>query len=177
MNLSKKLKNSKKGILFWITGFSGAGKTSIANQIKKKIEKEFGPTLVINGDDLRRLFDLNNYDQNKRLVYGRYYCNFLKLITDQKINVIFTVVGMFDELRKWNRKNIKNYLEIYIKTNIKKIIKIAKKKKIYKEANFKNIVGLNIKPELPKYPDITINNDFKKNINSLSSELLKKILN
>ena len=32
-------------------------------------------------------------------------------------------MALFDEVRLWNRKNIKNYLEIYIKTDIKNIIK------------------------------------------------------
>ena len=36
----KKIKN--KGILFWITGFSGSGKTQIAKKISKQISKHFG---------------------------------------------------------------------------------------------------------------------------------------
>ena len=62
-----KKKNKKKGILFWITGLSGAGKTSVANEIKNEITKQFGPTLVFNGDDLRKIFHLNKYDQKSRL--------------------------------------------------------------------------------------------------------------
>ena len=80
---------------------------------------------------------------------------------------------MFDCIREWNRKNIPNYVEIYIKSDIKKIIKTGKKR-TYKD--FKtNIVGLDITPELPKSPNIIIENNFKKNILQLSSELLKKI--
>lgn len=176
-SLNKILRNRNKGILFWITGFSGSGKTSIANQISSSIRSKFGPTLVINGDDLRQLFNLNNYSKKERLAYGKYYCNFLKFITDQNINVIFSVVGMFQELRTWNKKNIDNYLEIFIKTNIKKIIKFSKKKRVYKQKDSKNIVGINIEPELPKNSDIILNNNFKKNIKALSKELLEKILN
>ena len=50
----KKIKiNKKKGILFWITGLSGTGKTSIGKKIKKDIVKNYGPTLLVNGDDIR----------------------------------------------------------------------------------------------------------------------------
>ena len=45
------------------------------------------------------------------------------------------------------KRNIDNFVEIFIKTNIKKILK-KNKKKIYKKN--KNIVGLTIKPEFPK---------------------------
>ena len=84
-------------------------------------------------------------------------------------------MGLYDKARNWNRKNIDNYVEIYIKANIHKIIN-QKKKKIYFK-NKKNIVGLDIKAEFPKKPDIIINNDFNKSINELSKELLLKIKN
>jgi adenylylsulfate kinase-like enzyme len=168
-----KKKILKKGTLFWITGLSGAGKTTIAKKIKKIIKKKYGPTLVINGDDLREIFKLKNYNQSKRLEYGKIYCNFLKFIVDQNINVIFTVVGMFDSLRKWNRKNIDNYIEIFIKADIKKI-KQKTRKKTYKNPN-KNIVGFGISPQFPKKPDILIENNFTKSLDYLSNQIIKKI--
>ena len=85
-----KKKNKKKGIVFWITGLSGAGKTSLANGIKKEIKKEFGPTLVVNGDDLRKIFNLNKYDKSSRLEYTKQYSQFVRFTTNQGINVIFT---------------------------------------------------------------------------------------
>ena len=74
--------------------------------------------------------------------------------------------------RAWNRKNIKKYIEIFIKTEIRSIISIDKKK-IYKK-NI-NVVGVNIKPQFPKNPDITIHNTFKRNFDSIEKELIKKI--
>ena len=167
-------KNINKGYLFWITGLSGAGKTSIAKLIKKDINRQFGKTIIINGDDLRKIFKLNKYDYVSRLNYGRQYCKFLKFLTDQNINVIFTVVGLFDKLRKWNKKNIQNYCEIYIKSNVSSIQKLGKKK-IYKNKK-KNIVGLQIKPEFPKKPHIVITNNFDKDLKFLSKQLTNRIL-
>ena len=173
-NKMKKKINKNKGILFWITGLSGSGKTVLAEKIKKDITKKYGPTLLVSGDDLRKIFKFNKYTAKERKVLGKYYCNFAKFITNQKINLIFAVVGMRDSTRYWNRKNINNYLEIYIKTNIKTIIN-ANKKKIYHKKNSGDIVGINIKPELPKKADITINNNFEKSIEVLSKELVRKI--
>ena len=163
-----------RGIVFWITGLSGAGKTSLANGIKKEIRKKFGPTLVINGDDLRKIFKLNKYDKSSRLKYTEQYSQFLKFITNQGVNVIFTVVGLFDKIRTWNRKNINNYVEIFIRTSVSKIKKKRKKRIYLKKTN--EIVGIQIKPEFPKRPDIIINNDFKKSIRQLSAVLIKKII-
>jgi adenylylsulfate kinase-like enzyme len=169
------MKNKNVGILFWITGLSGSGKSTIAKKIFFKIKKKYGPTVVVHGDDLRRIFRLKGYSKNERLSVGKQYIDFIELIIEQKINVIFSVVGLFNELRKENNKRFRNYVEIFIKTNIKKIIENNKKNKVYKQK--KNIWGLDISPEFPKKPNITIKNDFKKNISDLSNELLKKIDN
>ena len=170
-----KKKNLKKGILFWITGLSGAGKTSIAKAIKDQIIKRYGPTLLVNGDDLRNLFMLKKYDKKSRLANGIMFHRFAKFITNQNINLIFAVVSLFEEIRNLNRKNIDNYVEIYLKADIKNIKKKRKKKIYFNKNKNKSIVGISIKPEFPKKPDIIIKNDFKKNIDYLSKKLLKKI--
>ena len=103
------------------------------------------------------------------------YCKLSKFITNQNVNVIFAVIGMMDNIRHWNRKNIKNYVEIYIKSDLK-LVMSKKKKKIYKKKT-KNVVGLDIKAEYPKRPHIILKNDFKKKIEIYSKELLTKIDN
>lgn len=170
----KKKINKNKGILFWVTGLSGSGKTTISKKIKKTISKNYGPTIVVSGDDLRQIFNLKGYSYSERLILNKKFRKFAKFIINQKINLIFAIVGMFDEARKWNRTNFENYIEIYIKSNIKNIIK-SNKKKIYKKKGVGDIVGINIKPELPKKPDITINNNLKTSMNNLSTQLLNKI--
>ena len=101
------------------------------------------------------------------------YCKLAKSITNQNINVIFAVVGMMHSVRAWNKENIKNYVEIYIKTDLQKIIK-KRKKRIYHQ-NKDNIIGLDIKAENPKNPHIILHNKFEKNINFYSSDLMAKI--
>ncbi len=167
------MKKNNKGILFWITGFSGSGKTRIAKKIHKDIIKKFGPTILFSGDDIRRIFNLKGYSYEERYDTVMKYCKLAKFVTNQNINVIFAVIGMMNGVRAWNKKNIKNYVEIYIKSNLKKVMK-KKQKKIYQKKT-KNIVGIDIKPEYPKKPNIILKNDFKKSINLYSEELLRKI--
>ena len=170
----KKKLNKNKGILFWVTGLSGSGKTTLSEKIKKDIIKLYGPTILVSGDDLRKIFNFNKFTSKERISLSKKFCRFAKFITDQKINLIFAVVAMMHKPRVWNIKNINNYIEIFIKTKIEDIIK-AKKKKIYHKKNVGAIVGINIKPELPRNPDIIINNNFKKPSKVLAKELLKKI--
>jgi adenylylsulfate kinase-like enzyme len=166
--------NRKKGILFWIEGFSGSGKTEISKKIKNEISNKYGPTLLIQGDNLRRIFKLFDYTKKGRYQNYLKFSRFAKFITDQNINLIFTVVGMQKVQRNWLKKNINNYIEIYIQTKIQKIKK--NKNRIYDRAKT-DIVGVHIKPEIPKNPNIRLINNMDKNLDHLSNKLLKKIFN
>ena len=158
--------NNRKGIVFWITGLSGSGKTTLGNMIKKDIRKIYGPTLMISGDNIRQIFGLKGYNYEDRLKILEKYSKFVKYITNQKINIIFAVVGMVDATRKWNRKNINNYLEIYIKTDIN-IIQKRGYREIYDNYDkglINNVVGKDIDFEEPKQSDLIIDNNYSKNL-------------
>ena len=167
--------NRKYGILFWCTGLAGSGKSMLAKSIKNVVKKEYGPTIVISGDEIRKIFNLKGYSYSERLKVVMNYCKLAKFLTNQKINVIFAVIGMMDQPRNWNKKNIKNYIEIFIKTEFKKL-KIRNKKKLYTSQN-KEVVGKSIKAEFPKKPDIVVYNDFTKTKKELKNDLFKNIKN
>ena len=113
------------------------------------------------------------YSKNKRLKLGKSYSDLCKLISKQKVNVVFTTVGLFSELFSYNRKNLTNYTEIYIKTNINKLKK--NKSKIFYKVKTNNVWGLDIKPEYPKKPDILIENNFNKTSTKLAKIIFERI--
>ena len=167
--------HKKYGIVFWITGISGSGKSTLSRKIYPFVKKNFGPTIILSGDNLRKIFKLNKYDKNYRMQVGRQYTKLLRLIVANRINVLFSVVGLFHALHSYNRKQLKNYIEILIDANFKKT-ELRKQKSFYKNKT-NNVWGRDIKPEYPKKPHIVLKNNFKKNKNFLSVELVKKINN
>ena len=163
----------KYGICFCIIGLSGSGKSGIGKLIKKEIEKKYGKTILIHGDEIRNIYNLKGYNKDYRLKLGKSNSNLCRLVTKQGINIIFTTVGLIHKLQKYNRSNLKNYLEIFIKSNIKTLIK-KKKKKFYREkTDF--VWGIDLKPEFTKNPNIILNNNFKNSLKDMSLNLLKKI--
>ena len=58
--------DKKKGILFWITGLSGSGKTTIGKSIHNDIKK-YGPTIMISGDNVRKIFHLSGHKKEEDL--------------------------------------------------------------------------------------------------------------
>ena len=130
----KKAKIKKNiGIVFWIEGFSGSGKSTLSKLIFKFINKKFGPTIILSGDVLRKFFDKKGYSKKDRINNSIKFSQILKYITDQKINVIYSVVGLNHEARRIYKKNIKNFFVIHLKSDVHKIIKLKKKMKVYKK--------------------------------------------
>ena len=71
--------------------------------------------MAFSGDELRKILNYKKYDRKDRLQIGYIYSSICQNVSDKQINVVIDVVGLFDQLRKNNRKKIKNYCEIYIK--------------------------------------------------------------
>ena len=76
--------NSKYGLVFWLEGYSGSGKSTIMKLIHSKIEKKYGPTVNISGDDLRKLYNLNGYKKSDRIKNSYKFSEFLKFLSKKK---------------------------------------------------------------------------------------------
>lgn len=151
-----------KGIVYWITGLSGAGKTTIGNLLYRKLKEKKKNVVFLDGDILREIFggDLGYSveDRKKSAMRNSRIC---KALSDQGINVVCATISMFDECRNWNRINIKSYKEIYIKVPIEILIK-RNQKGLYSKAlngEIENVMGIDIEFEEPKNPDLVILND------------------
>lgn len=153
--MKKKFDLKKEGILFWVTGLQGSGKTTISKKIKNEIEKLYGKTLFFDGDILRNIFDLHDYSEEGRLKLDSSYSKFCQHIIKSKINLIFATVSMNHKIREYNKKNYHNYFEIYIRRK-----KLFRKKS---RANMYKFISKD-KVELPKNPNIIINNNSDINL-------------
>lgn len=171
----QKSKN-KIGKVFLIEGFSGSGKSTLSKILHEKVEKKIGKTLVLSGDNFRKILNLNKYKKNDRVKNSHIFSKLINLLSEKNINVIFSIVGLNNEIRKIYKKNINKIFLIYVDTDLNQIIKMKKKKHIYDQK--KNIVGLDIKAELPKNPHFILKNNlknkFKNQINNLLNSMIFK---
>ena len=84
----KKNINKKRGTVLWITGISGSGKTTISKLIYKKFQKKYGPTIIFQGDELRKIFKFKDYSKLGRISNGLIFSDLINKISEQGINVI-----------------------------------------------------------------------------------------
>ncbi|MBI2596267.1 adenylyl-sulfate kinase [Candidatus Daviesbacteria bacterium] len=165
----------KKGVVWWITGISGTGKTTVGFALYKKLQASGKNVVYLDGDKLRKVFgNLHSHTINDRRILAKTYSRICKMLSDQGLDVVCATISLFHDCHNWNRRFIKNYKEIYL-TAPKKVLFGRDLKKIYKKyhaGKIKDVVGVDIKPEIPLNPDMVIKNDGKK----LPDEIVRQVL-
>ena len=109
------------------------------------------------------------YEPSERKKLSYKYARLSKMLAEQDVHVVIATISMFSEVREWNRENIIDYVEIYIKVPLEILIK-RDQKNLYSN-NVDNLMGFNIDVEEPLNPDITILNDGSKSLEEISSQL------
>ena len=152
----------QNGVLYWITGLSGAGKTTIGNRLFYELRKEQDNVILLDGDILKNIVSdeigYSNEDRRKRAMK---YARMCKMLTDQGMIVICCTIAMYHEVREWNRKNNKGYVEVFLNVPLD-ILKKRDQKGMYskyKKGKLINLSGVDMEVEFPKNPDIELIND------------------
>lgn len=149
-------------MVFWITGLSGAGKTTIGKLLYEYIKKEQNNTVFLDGDTLREVFgnDLK-FTREERMKSAMRNARLCALLSAQDIHVVCSTISMFDGVREWNRNNIKSYIEIYVDVP-DSILFERNSKGLYntkKTTDVKDVAGIDVEIEKPANPDLTLYND------------------
>tara|TARA_B100000900_G_C20576604_1_gene715622 strand:+ start:665 stop:1192 length:528 start_codon:yes stop_codon:yes gene_type:complete len=169
-------------MVIWITGISGTGKTTLAQNLFKTLKKKYKSTIYFDGDQFRSVFKNDiGYTLKDRDKNAVRLTRLVKFLSEQKINIIISANITSMQFRKWCRKNIKNYYEILIEANISNLIE-RDYKNIYKNAlkkKIKNVVGVDIPYRRPRGANLYITNngskkDFLKHSKLIHSQLKNK---
>ena len=162
-------------MVIWIIGLSGAGKTCAAKYLKKQIQNKHKKKIIhVDGDQFRKITNNDlGYDLKSRKTNSLRIQNFCKYLEGEGFIVVCSILSIFSEHRKANKKIFKKYKEIFINCSTESILK-RDKRKIYKKKS--NVVGKHFKFRMPETSDYIINNDgSKKKLFSNLDNLLKKI--
>ncbi len=110
--------------VYWITGLSGAGKTSVGKLLYEKMKQKYPNIVFLDGNVLREMFgnDLG-YTREERIKCAMRYARLCRMLQEQGMNVICCTISMFDEIRSWNREHIANYREIYVKVSMEELVR------------------------------------------------------
>lgn len=157
-------------MVIWIIGLSGSGKTYLSKKIFHRIR---GKKIHVDGDIVRKYLTYNlKYSVNDRKKNSILISDLCKFLESEGFTVICSILSIFKNHQKNNRKKFDNYFQIYLKSDLK-ILELRNNKNIYNKR--KNIVGKKIKFPIPFKNDLVINNNFKPYSKKIIDTILKKI--
>ncbi len=154
------LKNQKPAVL-WFTGLSGAGKSTIANLVEKKLVRMNRHTFLLDGDNVRHGLNKDlGFTQADRIENIRRVGEVAKLMTDAGLIVITAFISPFRSEREMVRKMMApgEFVEIFIDTSLAEAER-RDVKGLYKKARageLKNFTGIDSPYEPPQAPEIHI---------------------
>lgn len=164
MDITRELRASQKNQVpktIWLTGLSGSGKSTIANELEKRLFSEGKHTMSLDGDNIRMGLNKNlGFKEQDRIENIRRIAEVAKLMNDAGLIVITSFISPFASDRQNARDIIgkENFIEIYVSTPIEECEK-RDIKGLYKKARageIPNFSGISSPYEVPKNPDITV---------------------
>jgi bifunctional enzyme CysN/CysC len=155
------LKHQKPAVL-WFTGLSGAGKSTIANLVEKKLHRMNRHTFLLDGDNVRHGLNKDlGFTDADRVENIRRIGEVARLMTDAGLIVITAFISPFRAERQLVRDMMKEgeFLEIYIDTPLQ-VAERRDVKGLYKKARsgqLVNFTGVDSPYEPPLSPELHIN--------------------
>ena len=174
--LRKKLTNQKP-ILIWLSGISGSGKSTIANELEKKLYENNFLSYLLDGDNIR--IGLNKdlgFTDDDRKENIRRISEVSRLMLDAGLIVITAFISPFKEERQLAKSLVleENYFLVHVDCSVEKCEE-REKKGLYKNARageIKNFTGIDSPYEVPENPNLIVNTE-KESVD----ESVKKIFN
>ncbi len=144
------------GRVIWITGLSGAGKTTLARALQASLPG----SILLDGDELRQALGSadKGFDQDSRLHLASSYSRLAALLARQGFTVIVATISLFHEIHAWNRENMPCYLEIFLDVPFEVRASRDPKGLYAKDAqsDTSSMAGSGIKAEFPFEPHLQL---------------------
>lgn len=167
---------NEKGTVYFFTGLAGAGKTTIGGLFYDRLAAKKPDAIIKDGDRKRKTsgaVNPANYTTEARKGGAFYLFGECKKEADAGHDVICCSISMYDEVRAWNRANIENYKEIYIKASMETLYK-RDQKGLYSSGE-KNVVGVDLPWDEPKTPDVVLVNDGAETPEELVEQAIREL--
>lgn len=144
----------------WITGLSGAGKTTLAIELVDRLRSTGHSVVLLDGDELREVFgaataNTDNHSRAGRLALGFQYAYLCRVIARQGVTVVIATISMFKEVHAWNRAHLPGYFEVYLKVPIAELRRRDPKGiyRRYDAGEMANVAGLDLPVDEPVTAD------------------------
>lgn len=144
--------------VYWLTGLSGAGKTTIGRLWRDELRRAGETVVFLDGDEMRSVFGTGlGFSGADRRKLAESYGRLCALLSGQGVTVVCCTISMFNSVRAWNRAHIPGYYEVYIQASME-TLRRRDQKGLYSQ-NADNVAGVGLQVELPSAPDLVLENN------------------
>ena len=172
---SRRALNGHGSGVFWFTGLSGAGKSTIANEFAKLLHARGNRTYILDGDNIR--LGLNKdlgFNDADRVENIRRIAEVARLMTDAGIIVLTAFISPFRADREMARSlfDDDNFIEVFVNTPLT-VCEARDAKGLYKKARrgeISNFTGISSLYEEPLTPEVhleQVNKNTAENVERL----------
>jgi len=158
---ARALSKAQQPAVLWFTGLSGAGKSTIANLVEKKLHAAGQHTYLLDGDNVRHGLNRDlGFTDADRVENIRRVGEVAKLMVDAGLIVLTAFISPFRSERQMARDLVEEgeFIEIFIDTPLN-VAEDRDPKGLYKKARrgeLKNFTGIDSAYEAPETPDLHI---------------------
>lgn len=150
-----------QGRVIWITGLSGAGKTTLAHALLPEIPE----AILLDGDELREVLaaTTTGFDAASRKSLAFIYARFARLLARQGKTVIVATISLYHDVHAWNRAHLPGYVEIFLDVS-EEIRRQRDPKGLYageRRGTVQHMAGGMTAVEFPEQPHIRLYGDMK----------------
>jgi bifunctional enzyme CysN/CysC len=151
----------QKPAVLWFTGLSGAGKSTIANLVEKKLQAQGRHTYLLDGDNVRHGLNRDlGFTDADRVENIRRVAEVARLMADAGLIVLVSFISPFRSERRLARELMApgEFLEVFVDVPLE-VAEQRDVKGLYKKARageLKNFTGIDSPYEAPENPEIWV---------------------
>ena len=169
----------QKGVVIWITGLSGSGKSTIANEVAYMLHKMGKVSYVLDGDNIRQGLNkdlgFSPEDRNENI---RRISEVANLFADAGIITFTAFISPYKKFRNFCRELVGpgRFIEVYARACLE-TCEERDPKGLYKKARegiIKDFTGINAPYEEPENPELVVDTD-KETVEESAEKVIKKL--
>jgi bifunctional enzyme CysN/CysC len=159
--VSRAALKAQRGQVVWLTGLSGAGKSTIANLVEKRLHALGRHTYLLDGDNVRHGLNKDlGFTEEDRVENIRRVAEVAKLMVDAGLIVLTAFISPFRAERQMARDILEpgEFIEVFVDTPLA-VAEARDVKGLYKKARsgqLKNFTGVDSPYEAPESPELRI---------------------
>ena len=151
-----------EGFTVWLTGLSGAGKTTIARRLERELRTRGHSVEVLDGDVVRthlsKGLGFSREDRDTNILRIAFVCS---LLTRHGVAVISAAISPYTAARRQARAQIGNFVEVYVRCPLEELA-WRDVKGLYEKAlrgEIDHFTGISDPYEVPEYPEVIVDTD------------------